>query len=316
MSAERVGFVGLGAMGRHLVRSLLRAGYEVAVHDLDARALAACEEHGATPAGSVAGLVRQCETVCFMLPSSETLVHVVEADAVPHARGEQVFIDFGTTTAPETRRLAQAFAERGAFLLDVPVSGGPQGAERGELYLFGGGDARVFERRRPLLTAVGGDAHLTYCGPSGSGQVVKGVNQLMMALGNAAYLEAISFGVRAGIDPHTIERALGDRGRWRSDFALVAQRVVDGSAETVAVKYRELPYFLAEAAAQGMDLPLTRVLHATCAAGPNVVVDDNRSAPSYWHELLYRGAPALAPAEPDGLPAAQRSAKEDHEPVQ
>jgi 2-hydroxy-3-oxopropionate reductase len=315
MNAERVGFVGLGAMGRHLVRSLLRAGFEVAAFDVDDRALAACTEHGAIRASSVEELVSGCETVCFMLPSSEVLVRVAESEALPVARAEQVLIDFGTTTAPETRRLAGAFAERGAFFLDVPVSGGPRGAESGELYLFGGGDEGAFGRRRPLLYAVGGDAHLTYCGPSGSGQVVKGVNQLMMGLGNAAYLEAIAFGVRAGVPPDVIERALGDRGRWRGDLNLVAQRVAAGTAETVAVKYRELPYFLEEAAAQGVELPLTRTLHATCAAGADVVVDDNRPAPSYWHELLRESSHAPAPAAPDGRGAPQTS-KEDHEPVQ
>jgi 3-hydroxyisobutyrate dehydrogenase-like beta-hydroxyacid dehydrogenase len=115
--------------------------------------------------------------------------------------------------------------------------------------------------------------------------VVKGVNQLMMGLGSAAYLEAVSFGVSAGVDAAVIRQAIGDTGRWRADFHAVAEMVADGRGPEVGVKFRELPYFLRAAEEAGFSLPLTEILYQFCAIGERVVVDDHRPAPSFWHEL-------------------------------
>jgi hypothetical protein len=121
-------------------------------------------------------------------------------------------VDIVTTTPPETRRLATSFDRAGATLLDVPVSGGAAGARAASLYLFGGGDSDTLERLRPMFESLG---TFTVCGPSGSGQIVKGVNQLMMGLGWAAYLEAMAYGVGAGIAAKVIADAVaasvGDR---------------------------------------------------------------------------------------------------------
>ena len=290
-SLPAVGFIGLGAMGGPLARNLLRAGYPLRAFDLDPDRLAACVGAGAAAGTGAAEVAARADVVLTSLPSSDAFVQVAEGELLPGARPGQTFIDLGTTTPPETRRLAARFAERGAVLLDVPVSGGPGGAERADLYLFAGGDEAALARVRPLLEAIGGAARLTHCGPAGSGQVVKGVNQLMMGLGNAAYLEALAFGVRAGVDPATIRRAIGDTGRWRADFSGVAGQAAAGRGEEVGVKFRELPYFLREAEASGFALPLTRTLHAFCDAGERVTIDDNRPAPSFWRQLLDGGPP-------------------------
>jgi 3-hydroxyisobutyrate dehydrogenase-like beta-hydroxyacid dehydrogenase len=116
--------------------------------------------------------------------------------------------------------------------------------------------------------------------------VVKGVNQLMMGLGDAAYLEAIAFGVRAGADIQVIRDALGSMGCWRSDLHAVATRVSQGDGPQVGVKFRELPYFLREAAESGFPLPLTETLYRFCDQGERTVIDDNRPAPSFWLELM------------------------------
>ena len=169
--------------------------------------------------------------------------------------------------------------------LDVPVSGGGDGAQRARLLMFAGGDPATFERCRPILEAVGGSETLTYCGPAGAGQVVKGVNQLMMGLGSAAYIEAMAFGVNEGVDPTVIEQAIGNQGPWRADFNGTARLVVAGAGNAVGVKFRELPYFLAAAEAAGYDLPITTAVRAYIEDGERVVIDDHRKAPSYWHEL-------------------------------
>ena len=135
---------------------------------------------------------------------------------------------------------------------------------------------------------MGGPDRITYCGPAGNGQVVKGVNQLMMGMVDAAYLEAISFGVNDGVDIDVIEQAIGSTGRWRVDFNQTAQRIRNGQGATVGVKFRELPYFLQAAQQAGFDLPITQVVREYCDKGERVVIDDHREAPSDRHELMLR----------------------------
>ena len=281
-----VGFIGVGAMGGPMARNLLRAGYAVRAYDTQPERVAAC---GAAGAAAPDEVVAQTEIVCLSLPSSDAFVRVAEETLLLNARPGQVFIDFGTTTPPETRRVAGALAAAGVDLLDAPVSGGEAGAQKAELRMFVGGDAATFERCLPLLAAVAGRDGITYCGPSGAGQVVKGVNQLAMGLGAAAYLEAVAFGVRARVDPAVLRAAVGGTGgtgHWREHLDTVAARVAQGHGDQLGVKFRELPYFLREAREQGFSLPLTETLYTVCDAGERVVVDDNRPAPSFWHELM------------------------------
>jgi len=227
--------------------------------------------------------------VLASLRSSAVWVEVAEGALVPNAREGQVFIDLGTVAPPETRRLAQAFAERGGSLLDVPVSGGPGGSASGTLRMFAGGERAVYERCRPILEVLGDPERVVYMGPSGAGQAAKGVNQLAMGLADAAYLEALAFGVRAGIDPEALARAIGGDEGWRSHFAGLARRVAEGTAEQCWVKFPELLYFLAESADRGQPMPLTEALHAFLAAG-DVSCRDNMGRPtvSFWREAMSR----------------------------
>lgn len=279
----KVGVIGLGAMGGAMARNLSAAGYEVTVFDLDAERMRACE--GAEPAANVTDIVLACQVVLTSLPSSDSYVSLAKEELAPHARRGQVFVELGTTSPPAMRTVAEALADKGAHCLDAPVSGGPRAAENGTLYMFVGGQQPVFERCLPLLEVLGDPDRITYCGPAGAGQVVKGVNQLMMGLANAAYLEAVAFGVRAGVDADTIAQALDGEGQ-RRDLARVARAAAEGRAQDLGVKFRELPYFLKAAREAGFELPLTQRLWDVCEAGERVVIDDNREAPSFWHELM------------------------------
>ena len=283
----RLGFVGLGAMGLPMCRNLLRAGHGVAGFDLDGGRRREAAEAGAQIASSLEGVVQDCDVVLTSLPSSDAFVGLAEHELLPRLRAGQVVLDTGTTAPPETRRLAALFAGKGGSLVDAPVSGGPGGAEKGELYIFVGGEEGPVRTCMPLLEILGGPGRITHGGPPGTGQVLKGVNQLMMGLVGAAYLETVAFGVRAGVDAETIARAIGEGGS-RLQVRRTAERAAAGQAEGMGVKFRELPYFLAEAEASGFPLPLTRALYDFCDAGERVVVDDNRKAPSFWHELMGR----------------------------
>jgi len=282
---ETVGFIGLGEMGGPMALNLTKPGYSVIGYDLDADRLAAAVAAGVAGGASVVDVVEKCDVIATSLPSSSSFVALAEDELLPNVHAGQVVIDFGTVSPPETRRLAAAFSAKGVDLLDVPVSGGGFGAQQARLVMFAGGDPATFERCRPILEAVGGSETLTHCGPAGAGQVVKGVNQLMMGLGSAAYIEAMAFGVNEGVDPTVIEQAIGNQGPWRADFNGTARLVVAGAGNAVGVKFRELPYFLAAAEAGGYDLPITATVRAYIEDGERVVIDDHREAPSYWHEL-------------------------------
>ncbi|HET7768432.1 MAG TPA: NAD(P)-dependent oxidoreductase [Chloroflexota bacterium] len=285
----QLGFIGLGAMGGHFARNLVRAGWPVLGFDVSGARMAEAKAAGVAPAATPRGVVDAAEVVLTSLPSSEAWVHLARTELVPGARAGQLFIDVGTVAAPETRRVAAELGERGAALVDAPLSGGPRGAESGSCFVFAGGDREAFERARPILEVFGGGAgggRLTYCGPSGNGQVAKGVNQLAMGLGAAAYLEAVAFGVNAGVDADVLAEAVGDDTGWRAMVRSTARRIAAGQGDDIGVKFRELPYFLQEADWSEFPLPLTELLYALCDRGERVTVDDNRPAPSFFRELI------------------------------
>ena len=287
-----LGFIGLGAMGGPMVARLLQAGYRLTAFDIDADRLDACVAAGAARGASSADVVARSDAVLTSLRSSAIWAEVAETELVPNVREGQIFIDLGTVAPPETRRLAPAFAAKGAALLDVPVSGGPGGSKSGTLRMFAGGDEAAYWRCRPILEVLGDPERVVYCGPSGCGQVAKGVNQLAMGLADAAYLEALAFGVRAGIDPEALGQSVGGEGGWRAHFAHLARRVAEGTAESCWVKYPEFPYFLAEAAERGQPLPITEALKAFLDAGDVSHLDNmRRPTASLWHELMTRDAP-------------------------
>jgi 3-hydroxyisobutyrate dehydrogenase-like beta-hydroxyacid dehydrogenase len=283
-------------MGGRMTHNLLRARRETAAShgidpgpylafDLVSDCIQAAAVEGATPAESAADVARRADIVMCSLPSSDAFVSVAEGDLLPNTRPGQVVIEFGTTTPPEQRRLAALFAARGASLIDAPVSGWITGAETGTLFVFLGGDPSAVERCRALFAVVGDPERTTYCGAAGQGQVVKGVNQLLSGLVNGAYLEILAFAANSGVDPAIVRAAMGTGGARKQDFDRIAAEVARGGGDSVGVKFRELPYYLQEATAQGGDLPLTRALYKACDAGERIVIDDNRPAPAYWNCL-------------------------------
>ncbi|MEM7034331.1 MAG: NAD(P)-dependent oxidoreductase [Chloroflexota bacterium] len=286
-SKPKLGLIGLGNMGGAMARNLLEADYRLHVYDLDTEAVADCVSKGGITTANTTDLVRQSDIVLTSLPSSSVFVGVAEESFISNAKPDQVFIDLGTTEGEDTRRIAQAIAEKGATLLDAPVSGGPAGATSGNLRIFVGGEKDIFNQCKPILDILGEPEHVVYCGASGSGQTVKGVNQLAMGLGTTAYLEAIAYGVRAGINPKAIHQAVGGSIGWRHDIAQITQRIQDERVETMVVKFPELPYFLAEANEQGITLPLTEALFEFLDQEPRRWRDNmNRPTVSFWHTLL------------------------------
>ncbi len=282
-----IGFIGLGNMGGRMAKNLHNAGYPLIGYDIDAAKCAALAAIGATTGKDTAEVVKKSDVVMTSLRSSDVFCSVAEQSFLPNADNGKIFIDLGTTEVEKTRDLAAALTEKGATLIDAPVSGGPHGSETGTLRIFVGGDAAAVEKCCPILEILGEQQYVVYCGPSGSGQIVKGVNQLAMGLADAAFMEAMAFGVCAGVDPKAIREAVGMGDGWRGQFDRIAKRIIDGEGKTLVVKYPELPYFLAAAEAEGFEIPLTEALYEFCKKGNYRMFDNmNRPSRSFWQTLI------------------------------
>lgn len=249
---KRVGFIGLGVMGKPMARNLHRAGFTVTVWNRSRAAMDELAGEGLHPAESLAALARNSEAVITMLPDGPDVAAVVHGPdgLLNHMAAGSLLIDM-STIAPETaRQLAAAAHARGIAMLDAPVSGGDKGAIAGTLSIMVGGDTEAFERALPLFHAMG--KTITHCGPSGAGQVVKACNQIAVAVTIAGVAEALALGTAAGIDPAIVLRVLGG--------GLAQSRVLELRGPTMA-RYEFTPGFRVRLHQKDMS-----IIHATAAA--------------------------------------------------
>lgn len=202
LSRHKIGFVGLGNMGRAMARHLHEAGAEVVVWNRSDAPAAAAAALGMKRAMTLPELAREIGdgVICINLTTTDVVVHVVGALSEGLSAGAMI-IDFGTTGVPETKRFAQRFT-----WVDAPVSGGQIGAEAGDLTIMAGGTDAAFQRALPILQAVG--KRITHLGPAGSGQVTKLANQLIVAQTIDAVAQALRLAELAGVDPAKVREAL------------------------------------------------------------------------------------------------------------
>lgn len=204
-SLPRIGFVGLGAMGRPMVENLLRAGYGVAVHNRSREVVAAMVAQGASEKGSAAEVAAACDVfcTCLMLPEQASEVF---ADALTVPVDGKVFIDFATSEPSFSRRLAAEVAAHGGSFLDAPISGGPKGAAAATMSIMVGGDAAAFARVRPILDCLG--KKIFHLGPVGAGTTAKICNQILTGVTHVLVCEAMVLGAKAGADPRALYEVL------------------------------------------------------------------------------------------------------------
>jgi 2-hydroxy-3-oxopropionate reductase len=200
---ERIGFIGLGVMGKPMARNLIAAGYDVTAYS---RTRASIDDvEGATPAQSAREVAERSDITITMLPDSPQVEDVV-TELLPGASEGDLLVDMSTISPVVTRELAAQAAERGVGYVDAPVSGGDVGAREATLSIMAGGSDEDFERAKPIFDALG--KTITHVGPVGAGQVVKACNQVVVALTIEAVSEALVLGSKAGVDPATIIRVL------------------------------------------------------------------------------------------------------------
>ncbi|ACZ42829.1 2-hydroxy-3-oxopropionate reductase [Thermobaculum terrenum ATCC BAA-798] len=205
---ERIGFIGLGIMGKPMARNLLKAGYQLVVHNRSRGPVEELQREGAEGAGSPAEVAERSDVIITMLPDTPDVRQVVEGEqgVLEGIRQGSLLIDMSTISPIATREIASRVEERGARMLDAPVSGGDVGAQQGTLSIMVGGREEDFQRALPIFQVLG--KTITYLGPSGSGQVVKACNQIVVALTIEAVSEALVLGAKAGVDPAKIVQVL------------------------------------------------------------------------------------------------------------
>ncbi len=196
-----VGFIGLGKMGRPMVERLLDNGHRVQVYNRSPAVVADLVGLGALRGASIADVGSSCEFVMTALPTIEAVVSVYDELAATASRG-QVFADHSTVSINVNRHCAKIIEARGAYFLDAPVSGGPSGASTGTLTVMVGGDQSAFDRMVPIFESFANTIRL--CGPTGAGQAVKLVNQLLVGINTVAVAEAVVLGLGLGVNPRIV----------------------------------------------------------------------------------------------------------------
>ncbi len=214
--SKSIGFIGLGAMGRGMALNLLRAGFELCIWNRSVSKMDELVEEGAIPAENPADLAHRSEIsiVCVSdTPDVESVI--LGQDGIIHGvQPGSLVIDTSTISPKATRRISTRLEEGNVYMLDAPISGGPEGAAKGTLSIMVGGDSVQVRRAMPVLEVMGDN--ITHVGNSGDGQLVKLVNQILV-VGNALTMsEALLFAQSAGLDLHKTLDAVssGAAGSW------------------------------------------------------------------------------------------------------
>ena len=224
----RVGFVGAGLMGAHMVRRLIGAGHDVTVSSRDPARLA---DTGWAVVGSPAEAADGAEVVCSIVPDSPEVTSVVDSVLKTAAPGT-VVVEMSTISPTTARGLAARCDEAGVHYLDCPVSGGPIGAEAGTLAIWVGGGAEALDRARPVLEVIGQADRLRHCGAVGAGLAVKLANNFLGAVNAAATAEALALARDAGVDPALVVEGVSDGTGANWQLAnLFPRKVLQGDFE-------------------------------------------------------------------------------------
>ena len=258
---SKLGFVGVGYMGRPIAQRLLESGFKVVAYDRHRTKAEELSQYGGTVAASVAELSSSCDVVLSCLASDEAVLHVYggEDGAFINARRGALVIDLSTVNPKTSQELSRLGSERGVDVLDVTISGSTPAAEQGALTLFGGGDQGCFAAAESIFRVIA--RKYFYLGPSGSGATMKLVVNTLLGIGMQAIAEAVALGEKAGLDRNRLLDVL-------SETAVVAPAHVGKLARAMKNDYspqfplrlmnKDFSLILNLAAAVGAQMPATR----------------------------------------------------------
>ncbi len=269
MATERVGFIGLGIMGKPMARNLMKAGYSLIVYNRSRGPVDELVSAGAKAGASPRAVAEDGDIVITMVPDSPDVQQVVlgRDGVLEGLRRGSVLVDMSTISPIVARELAAAVEGKGAHMLDAPVSGGEKGAIEGTLSIMVGGPREVFVRVQPLFQAMG--KNIIHIGAHGAGQVTKACNQIVVALTIQAVSEALVLAAKAGVDPAKVREALLGGFAQSRILDLHGQRMLDRNFAPgfrVRLHQKDLNIALATGRTLGVPLPGTAVVQEAFTA--------------------------------------------------
>ena len=208
MKETRIGYVGLGAMGKPMAKNLVRAGYSVSVYNRTAAKTEELAAMGASVAATPKDLAGNCQVIIVNVSNSPEVEEVVlgKEGAIQNGRPGTVIIDMGTSYPSSTLKICRSLEEKGMEMLDAPVSGGVKGAQEATLAIMVGGKKEVFEHCRAILESMG--KNVIYLGGIGSGHITKAINNFVSAAAVTALAEALVMAKKAGLSPSMVLEVL------------------------------------------------------------------------------------------------------------
>ena len=259
--ADTVGFIGLGIMGKPMAENLIEAGYDLVAYN---RTRDKAEElDGAKFAETPQELAEQSDVIITMLPDSPQVEEVLagEEGVLEGIKEGALVVDMSTISPVVTGELAKKAEEKGASMLDAPVSGGDVGAIDGTLSIMVGGGEEEFERALPLFEVMG--ETVTHVGSVGTGQVVKAANQIVVALTIEAVSEALVLGSKGGVPPEKILDVLGGGLAGNKVMEVKREKMLEHSFDPgfrVELHHKDLGIALAAGREYGVTLPVTAIV--------------------------------------------------------
>jgi 2-hydroxy-3-oxopropionate reductase len=259
--ADTVGFIGLGIMGKPMAENLIEGGYDLVAYN---RTREKAEElDGAKVAETPKEVAERSDIIITMLPDSPQVEEVLagEDGVLEGVKEGALVVDMSTISPVVTEELADRVSERGASMLDAPVSGGDVGAIDGTLSIMVGGSKEDFERALPLFEVMG--STVTHVGPVGTGQVVKAANQIVVALTIEAVSEALVLGSKGGVPPEKILDVLGGGLAGNKVMEVKREKMLGHSFDPgfrVELHHKDLGIALAAGREYGVNLPVTAIV--------------------------------------------------------
>ena len=261
---ERIGFIGLGIMGKPMAHNLLKAGYSLTVYNRSDGPVEELVAAGATAAASPQAVAANADVVVTIVTDTPDVQQVLlgENGVIHTIAQDAVVIDMSTISPTATREIVRSIQEKGASMLDAPVSGGEGGAIAGALSIMVGGEEAVFNRCLPIFETLG--KNIVHVGQSGAGQLTKLCNQIAVAVTNLAMSEALIFGAKSGLDLKKMQHAIqgGAAGSWQ--LSNLAPRVLErdfAPGFMVKLQQKDLRLVLQEADRLKLSLPATSLVH-------------------------------------------------------
>lgn len=260
----RIGFIGLGIMGKPMAQNLLKAGFELTVYNRSKPPVEALVSSGARAAASPKAVAEHSDVVITMVTDSEAVKAVVlgSEGVIEGAHPGLVLVDMSTISPAVTRSVCASLAAKGVGALDAPVSGGDVGARDATLTIMVGGTSSLFETCLPVLQALG--KKVVYMGPTGAGQLAKLANQILVACNMIGVSECLNFARKAGLDPDRLIDSLSAGAASSWSLVNLGPRMVKrdyAPGFKVRLLQKDLRYVLATADDLEAPLPATALVH-------------------------------------------------------